>query len=356
MSARLTGEPITPVTLTSERLVLQMMRPEDASALRDCAQDTDIVEWTTVPSPYTLDMANSWIAGQPEKTWDAGCPLWGIYTDDHLIGSLHFFNAGENTFEIGFMLAAPERGNGYMTEALKLACQWAFDTQGTERIVWYARVGNWPSWKTAWQCGFQREGTARNVTEAGRLVNHWQASLLRGEAMEPATPWDGPGSLAAQGPALDPSQPGKLVAQFHNTYSMPDRIRDGGEPTVDYERIHMRMSLIGEEFAELVGAVYGKDARAHVEDAFRAATQMDNHERDVVESADALADLVYVIYGMALESGVDLDKVLAEVQASNLSKLMPDGSVLLREDGKVLKGPDFFPPNVARALGKHISE
>ena len=43
--------------------------------------------------------------------------------------------------------------------------------------------------------------------------------------------------------------------------------------------------------------------------------------------------------------------VLAEVQASNLSKLMPDGSVKLREDGKVLKGPNFFPPNVARGLG-----
>lgn len=149
----------------------------------------------------------------------------------------------------------------------------------------------------------------------------------------------------------DSSQPGKLVAQFHDTYSMPDRLRDGGEPTVNYERVHMRMSLIGEEFAELMGAVYGPAARAHMEEAFHAAQRMDESTRDVVESADALADLVYVIYGMALESGIDLDKVLAEVQASNLSKLMPDGTVLLREDGKILKGPHFFPPNVARALG-----
>ena len=54
---------------------------------------------------------------------------------------------------------------------------------------------------------------------------------------------------------------------------------------------------------------------------------------------------------MAIESGIDLDAVLAEVQASNLSKLMPDGSVKLREDGKILKGPNFFDPNIARALG-----
>lgn len=154
----------------------------------------------------------------------------------------------------------------------------------------------------------------------------------------------------------DSSQPGKLVAQFHNTYSMPDRLRDGGEPTVDYERVHMRMSLIGEEFAELMGAVYGPAAREHIEKAFQTAQTLDDNNRDVVESADALADLVYVIYGMALESGIDLDKVLAEVQASNLSKLMPDGSVLLREDGKILKGPHFFPPNVARALGMRSEE
>ena len=71
----------------------------------------------------------------------------------------------------------------------------------------------------------------------------------------------------------------------------------------------------------------------------------------MVEAADALADLVYVVYGMAIESGIDLDRVLAEVQASNLSKLMPDGTVRLRGDGKVLKGPGFFPPDVRRALG-----
>ena len=133
--------------------------------------------------------------------------------------------------------------------------------------------------------------------------------------------------------------PMELVLQFHRTYSTP--IRPFDDPTLDYERVSMRMSLIAEEFAELMGAVYGPRARAIVDDG----------TRDVIETADALADLVYVIYGMAIESGMDLDSVLAEVQASNLSKLMPDGSVKLREDGKVLKGPNFFQPNIARGLG-----
>ena len=143
--------------------------------------------------------------------------------------------------------------------------------------------------------------------------------------------------------------PMDLVMQFHRTYSVP--IRSFDDPTLSYERLGMRMSLIAEEFAELIGAVYGEQARAIVEEATARAVAADDGRRDVIESADALADLVYVIYGMAIESGMDLDSVLAEVQASNLSKLMPDGSVKLREDGKVRKGPHFFAPNIARGLG-----
>ena len=102
--------------------------------------------------------------------------------------------------------------------------------------------------------------------------------------------------------------------------------------------------------------MYGTRARAIIEAATTEAVAADDGERDVIEAADALADLIYVIYGMAIESGMDLDSVLAEVQASNLSKLMPDGSVKLRDDGKVLKGPNFFAPNIARGLGLETRE
>lgn len=155
-------------------------------------------------------------------------------------------------------------------------------------------------------------------------------------------------TTASSVPAPAPS-PMELVLQFHHTYSVP--IRSFSDPTLDYERMNMRMSLIAEEFAELMGAVYGPRARAIIEAATAEAVAADEGERDVIEAADALADLVYVVYGMAIESGMNLDSVLAEVQASNLSKLMPDGSVKLREDGKVLKGPNFFQPNIARGLG-----
>ena len=142
-------------------------------------------------------------------------------------------------------------------------------------------------------------------------------------------------TTASSAPKGAPS-PMELVLQFHRTYSMP--IQPFTSPTLDYERLGMRMSLIAEEFAELMGAVYGPRARAIIEEATAQAVASDEGERDVID-------------GMAIESGMDLDSVLAEVQASNLSKLMPDGSVKLREDGKVLKGPNFFQPNIARGLG-----
>ncbi|QOR46728.1 nucleoside triphosphate pyrophosphohydrolase family protein [Trueperella pecoris] len=146
----------------------------------------------------------------------------------------------------------------------------------------------------------------------------------------------------------DPNRPEDLVRQFHETYGLPIAT---DSPNADRERVHMRMSLVAEEFAELVGAVYGRQARATIEDAYTAARSSDDGTRDTVEVADALADLTYVIYGMALELGIPLADVLREVQASNMSKLGADGKPIYREDGKVLKGPGFFQPDIAGALG-----
>lgn len=73
---------------------------------------------------------------------------------------------------------------------------------------------------------------------------------------------------------------------------------------------------------------------------------------DIVEVADALADIVYVVYGAALFHGVDLDAVLAEVHRSNMTKLDADGRPTLRPgDGRVLKGPRYSPPDIAGVIG-----
>jgi len=148
-------------------------------------------------------------------------------------------------------------------------------------------------------------------------------------------------------PAPDPRDPEALVRQFHQVYGLP--IVTSG-PNIENERMHMRLSLILEETSELVRALYGQKAYAALRGVMDGISELDEGARDTVEVADALADLTYVVYGMALEAGINLPAVLQEVQASNMSKLGPDGKPIYREDGKVLKGEGFFPPNIARAL------
>lgn len=149
----------------------------------------------------------------------------------------------------------------------------------------------------------------------------------------------------------DPHRPEDLVRQFHEVYGLPIQ---HDEPDVDRERVHMRMRLIYEEVSELTGAVYGDKARRMLEETISSLP--DDGTRDTIETADALADLIYVIYGMALECGISLPAVLREVQASNLSKLDGEGKPIYREDGKVLKGDNFFSPNVKSALKIRIPE
>jgi predicted HAD superfamily Cof-like phosphohydrolase len=75
---------------------------------------------------------------------------------------------------------------------------------------------------------------------------------------------------------------------------------------------------------------------------------------DLVEVADALGDILYILCGTLLKHGLEhkIDEVFREIQRSNMSKLGADGKPIHREDGKVMKGPDYFPPDIARILSE----
>lgn len=199
-----------------------------------------------------------------------------------------------------------------------------------------------------------------------------------------------------------------LVQVFHETYGQP--IRD--VPELDVPERDMRMGLIQEEYTELAdaqnaddfieivdawadiiyvtygaGKTHGVDLDAVILDAsylahdenelyvVRSVPVLDVPERHAVmdvirreynslaEASNAndfegiqqgWADLIYAVYGAALTHGVDLNAVLLEVQRSNLSKLGTDENgnkvVLRREDGKILKGPDFSQPDILQSL------
>ena len=117
------------------------------------------------------------------------------------------------------------------------------------------------------------------------------------------------------------------VGEFHRSYELP--VRTSPTAAVGRQQTALRLSLIEEEVGEL-----------------RQAAE----SGDLVGVADALADIVYVAYGTAHVYGIDLDAVLDEVHASNMTKLGADGRPVRRDDGKVLKGPDYRAPDVNAVL------
>ena len=85
------------------------------------------------------------------------------------------------------------------------------------------------------------------------------------------------------------------------------------------------------------------------EEYFEAA-----QSNDLVEVADALGDMLYILCGTIIEHGMQhkIDEIFNEIQRSNMSKLGPDGKPIYRADGKVLKGPKYFKPNIKEILEK----
>ena len=136
-----------------------------------------------------------------------------------------------------------------------------------------------------------------------------------------------------------------MVAEFHGAFNLPNRLGQG-KPDAMHERTELRKDLIEEEFDEFLEShqtVYVGSSRLGF-----------YHELvgvDTVAYADALADLVYVCFGAAIEAGIDLNMVLRDVHRSNMSKLDADGKPIYREDGKVAKPAGWQPPNIKEVLG-----
>ncbi len=119
------------------------------------------------------------------------------------------------------------------------------------------------------------------------------------------------------------------VTKFHEVYRIPFAV----EPTtqVDPSLIALRHRLMAEENEE------------YLESALKG---------DIVEVADALGDMLYILCGTMITHGMQdkIEEVFREIQRSNLSKLGEDGQPIYREDGKVMKGPHYFKPDIASIL------
>ena len=116
------------------------------------------------------------------------------------------------------------------------------------------------------------------------------------------------------------------VGHFMKTFGQEIKIK----PDLSTEKINkLRVSLINEELQEFKEAIKNNDLK---------------------EAADALTDILYVTYGAGHAFGINLDKCFDEVQKSNMSKLGNDGKPIYNEQGKVMKGPKYFKPDLSKFL------
>ncbi|ATA90071.1 pyrophosphohydrolase domain-containing protein [Capnocytophaga stomatis] len=123
----------------------------------------------------------------------------------------------------------------------------------------------------------------------------------------------------------------KSVAEFHKAFGLGM----SQEPTINLreEITNLRFRLMAEENEEYLEAVKSKN---------------------MVEVADALGDMLYILCGTIIEHGMQhkIEEVFNEIHRSNMSKLDENGKPIYREDGKVMKGANYFPPDIAKILKK----
>ena len=119
------------------------------------------------------------------------------------------------------------------------------------------------------------------------------------------------------------------VHAFHSAFKL--NIQDKPTVNISDDRKKLRFELMKEENEEYLDAA---------------------NNNDMVEVADALGDMLYILCGTIIEHGMQhkIEAVFEEIQRSNMSKLGADGQPIYREDGKVLKGPNYFKPNIQGIL------
>ena len=123
----------------------------------------------------------------------------------------------------------------------------------------------------------------------------------------------------------------KAVHEFHKAFKLG--IHTSPIADIGSERNLLRFNLMKEENEEYLEAA---------------------NNNDLVEVADALGDMLYILCGTIIEHGMQdkIEEVFNEIQRSNMSKLSNEGEPIYREDGKVLKGPNYFKPNIKSILEK----
>jgi RimJ/RimL family protein N-acetyltransferase len=178
-----------PVELETARLVLSAPTTDDIDAIYEACQDPDIQRYTTVPSPYQRTDAESFVH-LVAAWWATGDECtWAIRADGVLVGMIALHGVRDGAAEIGYWMAAPARGRGYLTEAARAVLDFAFGPMRLQRVEWRAVTDNPASVRIAQKLGFRYEGLLRlglgRIGSTGDRRDGHIAGLL---ATDPRTP------------------------------------------------------------------------------------------------------------------------------------------------------------------------
>ncbi|WP_417215936.1 GNAT family N-acetyltransferase [Arthrobacter sp.] len=174
-------------TAQGDELLMRPWAHRDADAIHRACQDPDIVRWTRVPQPYTLEHALSFAASS-EPGWlgqsSVGYAVVEAATDG-VLGAcgLVDINEDDGVVEVGYWVAPWARGRGVATAATRTLSRWALEELGAHRVSLEAATGNLASQRVALASGFTREGVQRSKAQRfGERLDMVLFSLLPGEA------------------------------------------------------------------------------------------------------------------------------------------------------------------------------
>ena len=194
--------PETPPILSDGRLTLRPPASSDAPDITEGCQDPEIIRWTTVPSPYDIADARTFLNDRltPTQWWRN--PTWVITEGDNRWGgTVDLRPDQEGAAEIGYMVAPGYRGRGVGTAAIRLVCTWALSQWDLQVITWRAVVGNAASRALAERVGFRIHSDVARLALAdrGRRVDAWTGELLASD-LAPAT--SSPAAARIKAPAV----------------------------------------------------------------------------------------------------------------------------------------------------------
>ena len=120
----------------------------------------------------------------------------------------------------------------------------------------------------------------------------------------------------------------------------------------NFEKVRLFMKTFGQEVKDKAGFSDAKTNKLRIDLIKEELEELTDaiQDENLLEVADALTDILYVTYGAGHAFGIDLDKCFEEVQNSNMSKLGEDGKPIYNEAGKVMKGPNYFKPDLSKYL------